>query len=136
LGEADSLAGTILALSARLGLSRFGDDGISLQTFEASIAYISFFNPKTFIMEMVAKESVRQGFLRTIRSTTPQYALWSAVIDSQVVVPTSRRRFYIVGVNVTKVGTLAVYNPIVAYSSHYNPSRTILHIQTISNKPK
>jgi len=115
LGEADSLAGTILALSARLGLSRFGDDGISLQTFEASIAYISFFNPKTFIMEMVAKESVRQGFLEVIRSNISQYAIWSAVIDSQVVVPTSRRRFYIVGVNVTKVGDAC---GIQAYSSH------------------
>jgi len=115
LGEADSLVGTILALSARLGLTRFGEDGISLQTFEASIAYISFFNPKAFIMEMVAKESVRQGFLEVIRSNISQYAIWSAVIDSQVVVPTSRRRFYIVGVNVTKVGDAC---GIQAYSSH------------------
>lgn len=86
-----------------LVLSRPGEDGISTETFEASLSYITANDPKVFVLEMVWKRKVRTEFLSKIAGTLPHYAIWSGVINSNRVMPTSRTRFYIIGVNVTKV---------------------------------
>lgn len=85
-------------------LSRYGDaEGISTLTFEASVAYIALKDPKVFILEMIWKRAVREKFLETLRALCPAYATWSGLINSIATMPTSRRRFYIVGINVWKV---------------------------------
>lgn len=72
-------------------------------TFEASVAYITLAEPKTFILEMVWKKAVRVAFIECLRSTCGDYALWSGIIDSAGAIPSSRSRFYVIGVNVKKV---------------------------------
>jgi hypothetical protein len=78
-------------------------DGISTQTFEASVAYIVFGEPGCFILEMIWNVKIRVQFLEKLQLYCPSYALWSGVINSKVAAPTSRTRFYIIGINITKV---------------------------------
>jgi hypothetical protein len=84
--------------------SRFGDEnGISTLTFHASVAYIELKDPKTFIIEMTWSATIRRQFLEVLRKICPHYALWSGIMDSVKVVNAFRKRFYIIGINVTKV---------------------------------
>lgn len=84
--------------------SRLGDqDGISTQTFEGSVAYIQLCEPACFILEMIWNSKIRSQFLDQLGEHCPSYALWSGVINSKLAAPTSRTRFYIIGINITKV---------------------------------
>jgi len=58
--------------------------------------------PKAFILEMIWKPSVREMFLKRMEGVLFGYALCSFVLNSVSVARTSRRRFYIIGVNVKK----------------------------------
>jgi len=78
-------------------------------TFESSVAYIALNSPRTFIFEMIWKPEIRDNFMAVLREVACEYALCSAIIDSKHVVPTSRLRFYIVGVNVKKAGHFPSY---------------------------
>ena len=84
--------------------SRFGrEDGISTLTFEHSIAYIHMCSPKCFILEMVWKHKIREQFMASIQKHCPNYAFWSGIINSAVISPSSRPRFYIVAVDTLQV---------------------------------
>ncbi len=76
-------------------------------TFEASVANIAMTDPKSFIIEMIWKRSVRLKFLATIEKLLPHFAVWSGIINSAVISCSSRTRFYILGINVLKAGFFA-----------------------------
>ena len=80
--------------------------------------------PKVFILEMVWKFSVRKHFLEVIRRTCPNYAIWSGVLNSSKLAPTSRTRFYIIGVNVTKVVSNK-FHPMLHYNIIQNHTSSI-----------
>ena len=63
--------------------SRYGDSGISVLTFAASLAYIQAGDPETFILEVVWKDTARRAFLKFIRDKCPNYAVWPGVINSR-----------------------------------------------------
>ncbi len=95
-------------------LLRYGDpDSISTLTFEHSVSYIAMCDPKCFILEMIWSKKIREEFLRQLWRVCPHYALWSGVINSMEVAPTSRTRFYTVGINVCKV---AICRNVIKYN--------------------
>ncbi len=103
-----------LFLSPYVPLLRYGDkDSISTLTFEHSVAYIAMCDPKCFILEMIWSKKIREEFLRQLWRVCPHYALWSGVINSMEVAPTSRTRFYTVGINVCKV---AICRNVIKYN--------------------
>lgn len=61
-------------------------------------------DPKSFLLEMVWKQKVRLAFLARIVEVLPHYALWSGIINSASISFSSRTRFYICGINMTKAG--------------------------------
>lgn len=105
---------------------RFGDEeGISTLTFQHSIAYVHHARPKTFILEMVWKRSVRDSFLQVVRECCPHYAIWSGVINSAVVSVSQRTRFYIIGVDLMQAGPFRFdqirREPLSPFAKHSTP---------------
>ena len=96
-----------------VAISRRWGDGISSLTFEASISYCHMKDPKCFILEMIWKAEIRKKILEQIKLLLPHYAIWSGVINSREIMPSSRTRFYIVGVNVLKVREFLRGSPLL-----------------------
>ena len=114
--------------------SRYGDEGgISTLTFEASLAYVVLKDPKTFILEMVWKRNVRDIFIAKLRESCPEYAIWSGIINSNECVPTSRTRFYVVGINVTKVGFLLSIRTYQRAPEHVQPTITFCSVPCLNS---